>query len=474
MISEHLEIYRRIRACSLDGHAGSLTFARRLARENRWTGDYAERVIEEYRRFALLAVSAGHAVSPSDPVDQAWHLHLQYSRTYWEEFCPKVLGKPLHHEPSRGGMAEQGKLQEWYERTLASYQRIFGEVPPPDIWPDPADRFARDPNFARITPRDYWLIRKPSISIIQLLRQPLHGGVLSATLLPGLAAEPEFGAGPEMLQGFSLVSWSSCWVAAVVALFAVLVWRSRRLMSAAQRLRPPALPDRYQAAYLAEGPGRTLETAVLYLIRQDYLAADTASGHLNVTRPADATCHPLEAALLEKTAEGTTLAQLWRHRDVATASIHGQLLESGLLIDPAHFRKARRITAPLTALAMAAGTWCLSLEFLCAVDPATRLWFSAIVAGLSWNVLRHAPRRSVLGNDLYPKLRQNPVDDTEEGRWLSFAAFGVQALDDKPLRDLHRSLFEPLRKSENGSDGGCGSGGCGGGGCGGGCGGGGC
>ena len=56
----------------------ALPFAARLARENGWSDAHAARVMEEYRRFCFLATTAGHEVTPSDAVDQAWHLHLTY------------------------------------------------------------------------------------------------------------------------------------------------------------------------------------------------------------------------------------------------------------------------------------------------------------------------------------------------------------------------------------------------------------
>ena len=84
-----------------DHHIGPadalLSFTARLARENRWSVAHAERVIDEYRRFCWLAVMAGHEVTPSDAVDQAWHLHLTYSRDYWDRLCGEVLKRPLHH-----------------------------------------------------------------------------------------------------------------------------------------------------------------------------------------------------------------------------------------------------------------------------------------------------------------------------------------------------------------------------------------
>src|SRR5687767_14921571 len=88
----------RLEAYSLDEPGAPLAFSARLARENGWTAAYADRVIEEYKRFVLLAISAGHPVTPSEQVDQAWHLHLLYTETYWLHFCPQVLGRPLHHQ----------------------------------------------------------------------------------------------------------------------------------------------------------------------------------------------------------------------------------------------------------------------------------------------------------------------------------------------------------------------------------------
>lgn len=80
------ELWQRIAAHRIGPADASFTFAARLARENRWSLADAENVIEEYRRFCYLAMTAGHEVTPSDAVDQAWHLHLTYSRDYWEVF----------------------------------------------------------------------------------------------------------------------------------------------------------------------------------------------------------------------------------------------------------------------------------------------------------------------------------------------------------------------------------------------------
>lgn len=104
------KIRERVLAFSPDESGSPFPFSERLAPENRWNPAFARRVIEEYEKFAFLAVAAGHPVVPSDAVDQAWHLHLTCTRSYWEDFCPKVLGRPLHHHPARGGAVERAKF----------------------------------------------------------------------------------------------------------------------------------------------------------------------------------------------------------------------------------------------------------------------------------------------------------------------------------------------------------------------------
>ena len=119
--SEQL-LFDRISKLSFDDGNEELTFALRLARDNAWTHAYTARVIDEYKRFAFLAIVANHPVTPSDQVDQAWHLHLTYTRSYWDRFCGQVLGTPLHHGPTRGGPQESDKFDRWYQKTLKSYR----------------------------------------------------------------------------------------------------------------------------------------------------------------------------------------------------------------------------------------------------------------------------------------------------------------------------------------------------------------
>src|SRR5262245_19684625 len=129
------QLWRKIEALNLDDASAQLTFTQRLAREIGWSPENARRVVSEYKKFLFLAASAGHPVTPSDPVDQAWHLHLVYTQSYWNDLCREILGRPLHHGPTKGGQTEGAKFYDWYARTLASYQAFFGHPPPADIWP---------------------------------------------------------------------------------------------------------------------------------------------------------------------------------------------------------------------------------------------------------------------------------------------------------------------------------------------------
>lgn len=147
-------VWQRLRGHEPGSSDAALPFTLRLAQENGWSPVKAARVVEEYRRFCFLAVTAGHPVTPSDAVDQAWHLHLLYTRDYWHRFCPDILGRPLHHGPTQGGPAEQHRFFAQYADTLLAYERAFGGPPPADLWPDAHRRLRRDSSARRVHSRE--------------------------------------------------------------------------------------------------------------------------------------------------------------------------------------------------------------------------------------------------------------------------------------------------------------------------------
>ncbi len=159
------ELWERLRAFDFDEAGVAFCFSERLARENGWSRDFAQRVVDEYRRFLYLCMEAGHPVTPSDEVDQAWHLHLCYTRSYWEELCDVVLGRKIHHGPTKGGAKEGEKFRDWYERTLESYQIHFGEMPPEDVWPSVAARF-RKQSFKRVDLGTAWVLPKQMVKTV--------------------------------------------------------------------------------------------------------------------------------------------------------------------------------------------------------------------------------------------------------------------------------------------------------------------
>lgn len=153
-------VWQRLAAHTFGPADAALTFATRRARENRWTLAHSELVIREYKRFCYLAMTAGQEVTPSDAVDQAWHLHLAYSRDYWRVFCPHVLRAELHHGPTRGGTAERSRFYCQYAATLAACEAAFGEAPPADIWSAARRRFSVDPRGVRVNAFDVIVLHR--------------------------------------------------------------------------------------------------------------------------------------------------------------------------------------------------------------------------------------------------------------------------------------------------------------------------
>lgn len=160
MTPDQQKLWNRIKAFDLNAAGASFSFTDRLARENGWTLAYSLRVVMEYKRFMFLICVAKHPLTPSDEVDQAWHLHLLYTESYWVDFCEKTLGRPIQHGPTKGGQSEREKFNEWYGATKDLYQSFFQREPPADIWPSTAIRFSNT-NFTRVNRHQHWVIPKP-------------------------------------------------------------------------------------------------------------------------------------------------------------------------------------------------------------------------------------------------------------------------------------------------------------------------
>ena len=148
-MSSDRSLYQRLNDFALDDESAAYKFSDRLAKENGWTLAFAKGAIAEYKKFVYLAATSPTPVTPSDIIDEVWHLHLTYTRSYWDEMCGKILHKPLHHEPTRGGTSESAKHRDLYAATLESYRREFDEEPPATFWPTVAVS-AREPRRASL------------------------------------------------------------------------------------------------------------------------------------------------------------------------------------------------------------------------------------------------------------------------------------------------------------------------------------
>lgn len=220
----HHELWQRIVQWQPDEPGCHFPFSQRLQQENGWTRAYTARAIDEYRKFLFLSQVAGHTVCPSDDIDQVWHQHLTYTRSYWEDLCGKILKRPLHHQPTKGGPSEKTHYVDLYSKTLTSYEEWFGVRPDERIWPEPLARFAPK-EMQRVDLSKYLLVRYPNFGLAswsQLLtaiqirlreiplwprRKKVAGFGLTMLLIP--AAVP-FGpldwAGPDFLKWYVMIA----------------------------------------------------------------------------------------------------------------------------------------------------------------------------------------------------------------------------------------------------------------------------
>ncbi len=154
-------LYDRIMQFEFGSEDDEFSFSDRLCRENLWSEEYTELCIKEYKKFLYLAMISEREVTPSDQVDQVWHLHLLYTKSYWFELCQNVLKTSLHHIPTKGGAAELERFREQYRYTLKKYGETFDEPPPTEFWPDIDSRFKSTDKFIQVNSDDFKPYKNP-------------------------------------------------------------------------------------------------------------------------------------------------------------------------------------------------------------------------------------------------------------------------------------------------------------------------
>lgn len=478
MDAKQVALYEELQAFAFEAGPTALTFADRLAKENGWRISYAERVIAEYKRFLFLAMCVGHPASPSDPVDQAWHLHLVYTRSYWDDLCRDVLGRPLHHGPTLGGAAEQEKHNDWYERTLASYRTFFDADPPADIWP-PLAKWQQTPTrYERVNRARYWLLPKIRMPRVSRLPLKMSAGVLGVFALPlVLTLNPLDMQGPIFLVLF-------------IALFAValVMGLMLRRWQAAEEL-PHAGHDAdldvEQLAYLNSGQKQMTQAIIAGMLQEGsleirrqkkawYSAAETRLFAAKALPPDAGKL----AQLIYKEAsrnDGLSITDLPTSITPHAERVKQSLEDRGLLDERWNYLAGvpMGVVFLLGAAKFTVGLW--------RDKPVFFLAIGCVVAFIATVSLARSTRLSSKGQGLlsawkkkHAKLESSTATAsmlTPADLMMAVAMFGIASSSTPPLNDLRNALGSGNTSASCGSScgggGGCGGGGCGGGGCGG-------
>ena len=104
------------------------------------TSGLTEKYVEEYIRFLTLIYFSNTTLTPSEEVDQVWHVHQALTLEY-EKFCDEIFGKFISHSPSTGGLENNERYKEIYRNTKEFYLFVFKENPNWELWPSVEERF---------------------------------------------------------------------------------------------------------------------------------------------------------------------------------------------------------------------------------------------------------------------------------------------------------------------------------------------
>ncbi|MGE4069796.1 MAG: TIGR04222 domain-containing membrane protein [Lysobacterales bacterium] len=454
-------LWARLQAHPFEQPELGLDFARRLAREQGWTLTYARRAIDEYRRFCFLACVSDHELTPSDAVDEVWHLHLCYTRDYWKQFCPEVLGRALHHGPTLGGREESLRYREQYAQTIALYEDYFGETPL-DLWPGTRERFAAKPAWITVEHGRYWLLPKPrwpgaASACAALLALATLLQVRSAL---ALSSNPLDWTGGPFLQ---------LYLALMVTALIGAWWLRRSLRETGSA--GGARPDAFELAYLAGGAVRCTDAAVAHLLGNGHADWDQTGRELKLNgRAPDGSDPP--AVVARCIAVDGSPAQLLKRSSVALAPLEKKLQQSNLWLDGAAAWRVRLFSALPVLLVAAFG---LSKIFvgLSRSKPVAFLVILTVITGvIGLGLLLARPTRTRAGDHALADAKQRHARamraPQQKELGLAVALLGTAALSGTAYAQYHQLRSPPSSSGDSGGSGGDSGGGDGGGsGCGG-------
>lgn len=472
MNADQRDLLTRIESFEVDDPGCALTFASRLAHAHGWSVAYAERVVTEYKRFVFLCMTGTAPCCPSEDVDAAWHLHLTYSRSYWDRFCGSVLRRPLHHEPSRGGYEEARKHRGMYAATLAAYRRAFGTEPPTDIWPQVSDRFGPKARRQVVSTAAHWIIPKKATWRALQWTAVL---AMAALALPGCLS----GLNPLALQGADFL-----WF--LIPSMAVAVAAGLLLRSALRRPGPRSGDENRvltwdQAAYVAGGNPRLTMAAIARLV-------ESGAARLEGAR--------LERAHVESNQLSPVERAVWRELPVSMPRMRAargavaieyreeaaKLRNDGLVLSSTQcFLSGLASVMPLALVVLLLGGARL-VNASISGKPMGYLISTLLLGSVAggWICLRRLEGCTSRGRAILERTRRDLGAAVGRDVGMKVGVLGSAALSGTSLALLHTWHQEDRQSSSGfsseysgdggggGGDGGCGGGGCGGcGGCGG-------
>jgi uncharacterized protein (TIGR04222 family) len=413
--------------------------------EKEWTLTYTQRAIAEYKKFVFLTVVANHQVVPSDQVDQVWHAHVLLTKSYWEEFCPKVLGKKLHHHPAQGGKTERAEFHHLYMQTIASYRHFFGS-PPTDIWSPPDLRFGAELKMQRVNLSEHWVIPKrlPQFNF----PKPLLA-VAIISLMVVCCADTAQGS----TFGRFVTNLTTNQVTSIIFGVSVVLGLILRYMIQMPNQQPqkPQL-DIYQVAYLAGSSLRAVELAITQLVHQGYIRPNVRNRTFAIEKTLSPEASDLEQQVMQqvnKTPDFKSLRQIKYN----THFLRQQLKQEKLVM--ADFKNFVSKSFALFFITPFLGLIMLSVvqSFLGIKIVLSEIGLLAWVITLIVSICCFVPsERTHWGSRILADIKKNhDVYDVTQ----RFALYGYQVLSGGALDDL-KQIFKAEAEEESASGCGCG------------------
>jgi len=463
MLDKQQQLYQRICDYELDDSSHEFGFLAHLMGANGWSRSFALRAIEEYRKFVFLALVVDHQVTPSDQVDQVWHLHLLCSDAYWNDFCPRVLGRPLHHHPAKGGQAERDRFHEQYRATIRSYRQHFGE-PPADLWPPVDVRFGRDLQMQRGPIRRPFRLWRGGRSWRRWRWRRWRWSVPMGGLLIGLGVigSALASAAAETSTEPASRSWWLIWVFAS-PLLAGHLWFAFHFLRPLLRQPSggssmPALNEQ-ELAYLARGPSGALEAALASLVQSGVLLPKLKERTLVADGESEAPLQNLAQQMMRvhQTLKSRTSAEVTyqeiiypKHYDF-TAMVTG-LQSRGMLLQGRREVIALGLGHPCARFIVGVAV----AQFLLLLLP-TAVWLLLVPPTLAISLALSVPSGRSLWADRV--LEHYRIATAHGEALLRVALLGPEAMTGGRL-DALRNLIEAVDQDNKNVDSGCGGCGC--------------